>query len=574
LQTIHKLYGNILGLKPSEMHRVERIYRRRIPSDRVVTLELCRYLCELSFEIKRQIGLLVNRAGNITLVVVGDNRGILIPPLPRYRTGPSRLRGLRCIHTHLQGEGLTRDDLTDLARLRLDFMVALEVNSKGMPGQAYGAHLLPSTEATELWSLLPAVPAQQWNLDFSQLVQSLEEEFTRLFRSRTVEGKRDRAILVHVSTNGHSQAEDSIAELKELARSSGVSILDSIIQHRPKTDPKFLLGKGKLQELVIRSLQLGADTIIFDHELTPAQARSIADATELKIIDRTQLILDIFAQRAQSREGKIQVELAQLKYMLPKLVGRGDSLSRLAGGIGGRGPGETKLEIDRRRARDRIHRLEREIEAIAKRRTTRRAQRGKKGIPVVSIVGYTNAGKSTLLNTLTHSQVLVADQLFATLDPASRRLRLPQDQEIIISDTVGLIRNLPKDLSAAFRATLDELHDADLLLHVVDISNPECEQQMGAVTRILEDLNLGQKPLLTVFNKMDKVGPEMGQNLSRRHDAVLISALRPETLTTLLERIQSLLRRILAESRAGSISSYPPSRFRLEGSEAQSACIP
>ncbi|MBI3015368.1 MAG: GTPase HflX [Candidatus Tectomicrobia bacterium] len=571
---MHKLYGNTLGLKPSEIHRVERIYRRRIPPDRVVTLELCRYLCELSFEIKRQIGLLANRAGNITLVVVGDSRGILIPPLPRYRTGPSRLRGLRCIHTHLHGESLTRDDLTDLARLRLDFMAALEVNEEGMPGQIYGAHLLPSTEATELWSLLPAVPAHQWSLDFAQLVQSLEEEFTRLFRSRAVEGKRDRAILVHVSSNGHSQAEDSVAELKELADSSGVSVLDSIIQHRPKTDPKYLLGKGKLQELIIRSLQLGADTIIFDHDLTPAQARSIADATDLKIIDRTQLILDIFAQRAQSREGKIQVELAQLKYLLPKLVGRGDSLSRLAGGIGGRGPGETKLEIDRRRARDRIHRLEREIEALAKRRMVRRTQRGKKGIPVVAIVGYTNAGKSTLLNTLTHSQVLVADQLFATLDPASRRLRLPQDQEIIISDTVGLIRNLPKDLTAAFRATLDELHDADFLLHVVDMSNPECEQQMSAVTRILADLGLAEKPLLTVFNKVDKVSPEIGRNLGKRHEAVVISALRPETLATLLEKIQSLLRRTPAEPGENTLSPHPPNRFLPEGSKAQSACIP
>ncbi|HWP47621.1 MAG TPA: GTPase HflX [Candidatus Limnocylindrales bacterium] len=436
----------------------------------------------------------------------------------------------------------------DLALLRLDLMGAISVQPDGLPGFAYLAHLLPKNLENKNWLLLDPVHPSQLELDFEQLIRSLEEEFARVQGVRELGDNRERAILVSVTSGSKFEAEDSLAELKELARSSGILVLDSVLQHRPKPDPKFLMGKGKLQELVLKALQLGADLLVFDQELTPAQVRTLADFTDLKIIDRAQLILDIFAQRAHSRVGKVQVELAQLKYMLPRLSTRDDALSRLTGGIGGRGPGETKLEVDRRRVKDRIHRLENELKHLAKGREQRRSRRLKKELPIVSIVGYTNAGKSTLLNALTHSQVYVEDQLFATLDPTSRRLRFPRDLEVIITDTVGFIRDLPKDLMEAFRSTLDELEDADLLLHVVDVSNPRFEEQIQAVNKILYELGLHTKPTLIVFNKEDKVDPKLVENLCRLYQAVSISALQPNTLFKLTQRMEKELIRILAQN--------------------------
>jgi GTP-binding protein HflX len=448
----------------------------------------------------------------------------------------------------LKGEPLSQEDLLDLALLRLDLMGAISVQPDGLPGFAYLAHLLPKNLENKNWLLLDPVHPSQLELDFEQLIRSLEEEFARVQGVRELGDNRERAILVSVTSGSKFEAEDSLAELKELARSSGILVLDSVLQHRPKPDPKFLMGKGKLQELVLKALQLGADLLVFDQELTPAQVRTLADFTDLKIIDRAQLILDIFAQRAHSRVGKVQVELAQLKYMLPRLSTRDDALSRLTGGIGGRGPGETKLEVDRRRVKDRIHRLENELKHLAKGREQRRSRRLKKELPIVSIVGYTNAGKSTLLNALTHSQVYVEDQLFATLDPTSRRLRFPRDLEVIITDTVGFIRDLPKDLMEAFRSTLDELEDADLLLHVVDVSNPRFEEQIQAVNKILYELRLHTKPTLIVFNKEDKVDPKLVENLCRLYQAVSISALQPNTLFKLTQRMEKELTRILAQN--------------------------
>src|SRR5207344_1401685 len=273
-------------------------------------------------------------------------------------------------------------------------------------------------------------------------------------------------------------------------------------------DPKFLVGRGKLDEILLRAMQLGAEAVIFDPDLTPGQARAISEASELKVLDRTMLILDIFAQHATSRDGKLQVELAQLRYALPRLVEKNTMMSRLTGGIGGRGPGETKLEINRRRARERIHRLEKEIDRFGEQRAGRRQARVRRGLPVVAIVGYTNAGKSTLLNTLTGSEVLAENKLFATLDPTTRRLRFPREREIILADTVGFIRDLPRDLAQAFRATLEELDEADLLLHVVDAADPDHEEQMAAVDRILGDLGLAETPRLLVMNKIDLIPPD------------------------------------------------------------------
>lgn len=504
---------------------------------------------------------MVDRKGYVEHVMVGDARSIMLPDFKRIRTAAERFRGLRFVHTHLRGEELTQDDLTDLALLRLDLISAITVDEKtGLPNLVHSAHLLPTTaEALETngdsmpFVFLDSVHPAQLDVDFLELMQSLEEEMTRNRRVARKAGARDRVILVGVSTGSISDAEESMEELNELAVSADVVVLDKIIQRRPAIDPRTLLGKGKLQDILIRSMQLGVDVVIFDRELSPAQVRAISEATDLKVIDRSQLILDIFAQRAQSREGKIQVELAQLKYMLPRLIqGHDSAFSRLAGGIGGRGPGETKLETDRRRVRDRISRLEKEIESFRHRRKERRKERLKKDFPIISLVGYTNAGKSTLLNTLTNSKVHAEQRMFATLDPTSRRLRLPREQEVIINDTVGFIRDLPPDLIAAFRATLEEIADSGLLIHVVDAANPRLEQQIESVERILSDLELSHIPRLLVFNKADLVDKEtiaalLRQTTDNRHYAVAVSALEQKTLTPMLEKIGTLLAKNLTD---------------------------
>jgi GTP-binding protein HflX len=347
--------------------------------------------------------------------------------------------------------------------------------------------------------------------------------------------------LVSASAETRRQAKESLAELRDLARSSGLEIAGSVTQQRRKSDPRLLIGPGKLQELAILALQEAATVIIFDQELNPSQIRSITDQIELKVIDRTQLILDIFAQRAQTREGKLQVELAQLKYLLPRLVVKNTAMSRLTGGIGGRGPGETKLEINRRRARDRIAGLEKALFSVTKHRQQQKAKRHKKDLRVISIVGYTNAGKSTLLNTLTKSNVAAESRLFATLDPSSRRLRFPRDIEVIITDTVGFIKDLPNDLMVAFRATLEELEDADLLLHIIDISNPRYEEQIKSVEKILADLNLQNRATIRVLNKMDRISPQSGARLARKLKGIAISARSKVTLLPLIDEMQKTI---------------------------------
>ena len=467
---------------------------------------------------------------------MGDHRSILIPALSPSRGHRARLRGLRCVHTHLNGEALTEDDLMDLVFLRFDLMAVLEVDKHGGARRLLAAHLLPENVNGKGWQLLDPVPAYEPSLDFLQLVHSLESEFARKQALEEVKGHQDQAILVSVTHAPKAEAEASMQELAELARSSDIVVAESIIQRQQRVNSKYLMGRGKLGELVLRALQLGVDLLIFDQDLNPSQVRSITDFTELRVVDRTQIILDIFAQRAKSREGKIQVEMAQLKYMLPRLGVKDDALSRLTGGIGGRGPGETKLEINRRRVRDRIARFEKQLAQIRKQRGQRRGLRLRTGLPIISIVGYTNAGKSTLLNALTRSRVRVEDRLFATLDPASRRLRFPRDQEAIITDTVGFIRNLPNDLMEAFGATLEEMRHANLLLHVIDVSNPVFEKQISAVEEILGKLELHQIPMLRVFNKLDLVQEqEYVQNLCRRNQAIGVSALNGDNLRSLVE---------------------------------------
>ncbi len=503
---------------------------------------MARVLVELSNEIRRQIAILVARKGKIEMVIVGDQRGITIPDLSRYRTGIPRLRGVRLIHTHLQGEPLTEEDLTDLALLRLDMMVAVFADGSSSPTVIQTAHLLPDNREEKVWDVdRPSSFGRLLDLDFMNWIQSLEDEFQRGQRSIPSKGPTEQAILLSVSQESRHQLESSMEELKALAKSSGVRVVDAMIQRPQRISPSTLLGQGKLKELLVKCMQLGVDLIIFDQNLTPGQMASISDYTELRVIDRTQLILDIFAQRAHSRDGKIQVELAQLKYLLPRLAKKTLALSRLTGGIGGRGPGETKLEIDRRRVRDRIHLLEKELNQLSKRRVQRRARRTKTEIPIISIIGYTNAGKTTLFNLLTGSQFDAENKLFATLDTATRRLRWKSDQEVVLTDTVGLIRDLPKDLMGAFRATFDELQESNLLIHLVDISDPFFDDHMEAVDRILTDLELDDIPRLLVFNKEDGLRPEEAETISRKYGGLSISALRPESLEKLLSAIKTKL---------------------------------
>jgi GTP-binding protein HflX len=518
-------------LKPNQVRRIEHIYRRKIPPQKIITPEIARLLSELSNEIQRQIGILVGRRGSVEFVIVGDQKGITIPDLSRYRSGILRLRGLRLIHTHLQGEPLTGEDLTDLAFLRLDTIMALNVEVKGSSsGLIHSAHLLPDNPGKKVWEIDPPTSVGRLDMDFLKWIQSIEDEFQRGQKTIPLKGVTEKAILISVSRESRESLVNSMEELKELAESSGVFVVDSVIQRPQSISPTTLMGEGKLKELLVKCMQLGVDLIIFDQNLTPGQMASISDLTELRVLDRTQLILDIFAQRAHTLDGKIQVELAQLKYLLPRLARKTLALSRLTGGIGGRGPGETKLEIDRRRVGDRIHLLEKEIGKLSRRREQRRSRRSKTGIPILSIVGYTNAGKSTLFNLLTRSQFQVEDKLFSTLDTATRRLRFPKIHKVVITDTVGFIKDLPKDLLGTFRPTFDELRESDLLIHLIDISHPRFPEHIDSVEKILMELKLDHIPRLRVFNKEDKLSRPKAEAICQKHDGICISALRPESL--------------------------------------------
>jgi GTP-binding protein HflX len=423
-------------------------------------------------------------------------------------------------------------------------MAVLQVDERGQATTIELAHLVPKGPSGEPWEIVVPAPLHGHTLDFGVFISDLEGQFAAYRRTQSSGEEFTRAIAVHLATGAPDQpgVEESIGELRELGRTAGIEFVEVILQRRRKPDPRYVIGRGKLDDLLLASMQQEADLIVFDCNLNPSQVRSIADVTDAKVIDRTQLILDIFAQRATTADGKLQVELAQLKYMLPRLAGKNSAMSRLAGGIGGRGPGETKLEIDRRRAQNRISTLQKDIKRLAKQRDGRRRRRDRSGIPTVAIVGYTNAGKSTLLNALTGSTVLAEDKLFATLDPTTRRLRFPDEQELVLTDTVGFIRDLPEDLVTAFKATLEELIHADVLLHVVDVSATRWEDRMGSVDAILEDLDVQHKPRVVVFNKQDRVDdPATIAPLCRRFGAVAVSALDRRTFEPLTERLMQLL---------------------------------
>jgi GTP-binding protein HflX len=511
----------------------------------VVSPELARHLTEISRRLNRQIGVLLGRDGNIRNVIVGDAHSLTLPDIGRLRGGVGRFRGLRLVHTHLKGEPLTRDDLNDLALLRLDLVAMIEVLDTGLPGRVELAHLAPfdprDTEAdgngAEPFLRIQAPDVHQIGFDVEATMRALEEELARV-TSNAGETEKERALVVGIVPD-----DEHFEETLELVRSAGVALAGSIRQKRSQVHPRTVVGRGKLQEIVLEAMRRNASVAIFDLDLKPAQARAFEDATGLKAIDRTQLILDVFAQRARSRDGKLQVELAQLKYSLPRLTERDAGLSRLAGGIGGRGPGETVLEIGRRRIRDRIRALEKEVENLSRQRDLRRRRRREEGVPVLSIIGYTNAGKSTLLNAMTGSEVEVEDKLFMTLDPTSRRLRFPREGEVVITDTVGFIADLPEDLVAAFRATLEELADADLLLHVVDAADPRLEQKFEAVQKILESLHLADITRLVVLNKADLLPPHEAEGLAKRYNGIAVSAVKRTGLTDLVHMAEERLGR-------------------------------
>jgi GTP-binding protein HflX len=550
-------------LKASQLLRLERLYRRRVPADKVITVELARSCTELSREIQCQIGLVITRRGVIEQVLVGNGKELVLTDVGKARAGPRLLRGVRLVHTHLHNEPLTHDDLTDLALLRLDLIVAIGVGAEGLPADLHLAHLVPPNPRGQTYEVWHPRPFHMFQLECDAFVDSLERELAKEHATHIVRDGQESAILLSVSTQSRARQEERLEELADLARSNGVTVLGTVIQRVQDVHPKFLLGSGKLKEVVIKALQQGVDLLIFEQDLTPAQVRTIAEVTEMKVIDRTQLILDIFARRAHSREGKIQVELAQLRYLLPRLSGQNTALSRLGGGIGGRGPGETKLESDRRRVRDRINHLERQLAAFARQRDQRRLRRFRHRVPIISIIGYTNAGKSTLLNALTDSEVPAQDRPFETLDTSSRRLRIPQDREVIITDTVGFIRDLPKDLMGAFRTTLEELRDADVLLHLADASARDLDGQIAAVEAVLSELGLEHISRLLVLNKSDRLTFQEVTALAHRYRAIAVSALQPNTLLPLVGCLTRFIGEADRRSQANENDPSSPRGYQL-----------
>lgn len=509
----------------------------------------------MSRSLGRQIGLILDRQGRVELVIAGESGSILIPELSRGRSGSGRMRGVRLLHTHLSPDGLSQEDLMDLLFLRLDSIGVLTVNDYGEPVSFQSAHLLPPNTEKTPYRVHPLTAWDRVNLDFTAEVEALEEELARVLSEASeirpapgtvsgvpvADGKAlTRAVLVSVDAAPRAIQENHLAELSELARTAGIMVTGTLIQRVASVHPRHILGKGKLAELEVLALQGQASLVIFDGELTPAQLNSLSETTERKVLDRTQLILDIFAQRASTRAGKLQVEMAQLKYTQPRLAGKNRAMDRLMGGIGGRGPGETKLETDRRRIRERIAKIRKDLEELRKQRSFVRIRRARQGLPVAALVGYTNAGKSTMLNALTRSDVLAENKLFATLDPATRRLRFPRERELVLADTVGFIRNLPKELTEAFQATLEELCAADLLIHVADAAHPDLHHQVTAVENILAEMGLLDIPRLMVLNKWDLLDEDSRNILLEAWpEAICVAAATGEGMEVLSRRIES-----------------------------------
>ncbi len=531
------VYGKLESIPAKHIKSIEKLSSRKSRSNYVISLDIARILCSFSLATGRQIAILLSRSGDIEYTIVGSPDEILIPVLSRFRLTAGRLRGLRLVHTHPSGKGVDNDDLTDMALLRLDSVTALNYDNKAEPIKMETAYLLPDGTGGDYTFLDDRDPFNQ-KIDYLSFIEALDDEILKKTESLHKVKNKDYAVLTGCFIK-KDNIDTHMAELSELARSAQVEVAGIFPQKRNQIHPKYVIGTGALREIVIKALWLGAEYIIFDNELSPSQVRAISDFTELKIIDRTQLILDIFAKRAKSNDGKLRVELAQLKYIMPRLSSRDDALSRLTGGIGGRGPGETKLEIDKRRISDRISFLSKKLKDLEKSRNIGRAKRKKEALPVVSIIGYTNAGKSTLLNKLTNSSIYADNLLFATLDTSSKRIRFPQERDVIITDTVGFIRDLPSNLAGAFKSTLEEIGEADLFLHVVDANDRNFKKHIKSVESVLIEMGFIEKERIIVFNKIDLISDENLRLLEETYqNAVFISAFDRSTFATLLNKIQ------------------------------------
>jgi GTP-binding protein HflX len=585
------IYGEIKALKPSEKASLEKLAQRRTPPSDIIDLDLAKRAAQISNNLNAQLGLLIGRDGRIVAVVVGTKERLYLPDLGRYRLDSARLRSLRLIvfipdsekrfvpqpreisplrnsndkiqpGQTVQALTIPQDFIADLEKLRLDALLIVGVKGDSTPGPISIAYLELNELGRNRGGYQRAVryyygrDLSDLSINFEDFITELEGQFI-IATPKSQNTKSGKAILVGAYTGTLAESQASMDELQELARTAGVGVLEVFMQRRRSLDPKTVIGKGKVEELVLRSLDLDADLLIFDRELSPSQLRAIAASAEMKIIDRSMLILDIFSQHAKTKEGRIQVELAQLKYSLPRLTDKDSGLSRLSGGIGGRGPGETKLEISRRRVRDRITYLEKQIEKVADERQLRRQRRQNRGVPVVAIVGYTNAGKSTLMNAVTKSDVVAENKLFATLDTASRRMRFPNEKEVIFVDTVGFIRELPKELVNAFRATLEEVGEADLLIHVVDAKNAELQHQIEVVTDTLAKLGFADKPRILVLNKTDLLSVPEVWSLANSLDALAVSAVTREGFPELIEEVQRKLQESFTGQDPGGFLDYP-----------------
>ena len=544
-----EISGNKKGIKDTVLVELQKLYEINVPLGQIITEELAESLARISEKIKREISLYITRSGQITDISLGHQENVELPQF-KGRRGAIRLSGVRCVHTHLNGNSsLSGVDYSALKSCKYDAMVAIGVSAPDFAKSNLSFALISDIDEDGQYACQEHGPfklSEAEQINFPNMVATIEKILQKQATGLKSEDNPERAILVAIESSFMSQSwstEESLEELKQLADTAGAVVVGSFSQKRAKPDPALFIGKGKVEELAMFVRQEDVDLCVFDDELTPAQQRNLELAIGVRVIDRTGLILDIFAQRARSNEGKLQVELAQLKYTLPRLSGKGLILSRLGGGIGTRGPGETKLEIDRRRIRDRIAFITDSIEKVKSVRTLHRTGRKKSQVATVALVGYTNSGKSTLLNTLTASDIYAQDQLFATLDPTTRHLSLPDKREAILTDTVGFIQRLPHQLVSAFKSTLEEVVEADLLLHVVDISHSTYKKQIDAVYEVLKEIGAADKEIITVYNKIDKVDPESGllEKIKEEENSVLISAKKeigiPELLALIVENL-------------------------------------